>query len=232
MLIEGTEGGGTRGYASLLMLQHLVDEIKKLEQQSLHKAGAHNSSFGPVSKHAHEPPQRTSTQMSAVSNGRSISNSGPGQTIRTKHDQYLLCHYFDYIGGTSTGGSVLILRTYLWTHRGSPGQLSGVLLTKEFQPRLSAIMLGRLRMSVAECLALYEDMARRVFGKNVKRTSFWGLWRSKWKASNLEEAIGDIVHRYIPQPDSDLNFQTHLKWLDGKYPLLRRMRAPDDLCKT
>lgn len=107
-------------------------------------------------------------------------------------------------------------------------------------------MLGRLRMSVPKCLELYEDMARRVFGKRVKRHfTFKGLVRDKWDASNLEEVIQEIVHRYVPQlpgaeqlePNGKLDTQNldehskHLNWLDQQFPRLRKMHAPDDLCK-
>lgn len=189
-----------------------MQEIRNQELQ--HEAGAHNSSFGPV-----DP-------MPQEANGHAIQNAELGPIGRNKRDEYLLCHYFDYIGGTSTGGLVAICPCQL--------RMDALLeLTKELRPRLSAIMLGRLRMSVTDCLALYEDMAERVFGRAARRTSLWGLWRSKWKASNLEKAINDIVYRFVPQPDGDLdNIDDHIRNLDRQYPRLRGMHAPDDICKT
>lgn len=75
-------------------------------------------------------------------------------------------------------------------------------------------------MSVEDCLSLYKGMAEKVFGKQVKRISGWGLWRSKWKAANLEKAIDEIVHTHISHDDSN------------KRRGLQKMAAPKDLCKT
>ncbi|KAF8853923.1 FabD/lysophospholipase-like protein, partial [Acephala macrosclerotiorum] len=58
--------------------------------------------------------------------------SSDPESLVAMSECFLPCHYFDYIGGTSTGG-------------------------------LNAIMLGRLRMSVEECLDQYPRMAENVF---------------------------------------------------------------------
>ncbi|EME79669.1 uncharacterized protein MYCFIDRAFT_9528, partial [Pseudocercospora fijiensis CIRAD86] len=76
------DGGGIRGYASLLIIRALMDKIAKLESQPDGKYRPH--------------------------------------------------HYFDYFVGTSTGG-------------------------------LSAIMLGRLQMTVDDALALYDIIGTKVF---------------------------------------------------------------------
>ncbi|OCK91990.1 uncharacterized protein K441DRAFT_463573, partial [Cenococcum geophilum 1.58] len=81
------DGGGVRGYASLLMLRKLMAFVAELEMKLA------------------------------------------GNSLWTG---YLPCHYFDYIFGTSTGG-------------------------------LNAIMLGRLRMSVDECIEKYPEMAKNIF---------------------------------------------------------------------
>ena len=63
---------------------------------------------------------------------------------------HLPCQVFDMIGGTSTGGQVLATE-----HRSS--------LLTHFRS-LIAIMLGRLGMSVDECIEAYEDLMGSIFG--------------------------------------------------------------------
>ncbi|OCK74100.1 hypothetical protein K432DRAFT_247363, partial [Lepidopterella palustris CBS 459.81] len=89
------DGGGMRGYSSLLILRALMEKIIILEQN-------------------------------------------PPEGFERTRQNYLPCHYFDYIGGTSTGGQVL---------------LSGIL----------SIMLGRLRMSVDDAIEAYEKFAEDIF---------------------------------------------------------------------
>lgn len=103
-----------RGYGSLLMLQVLMHAIKKLE---LTAEEPHSSSFCPyepsmhVSAHAtngapEDPGQRarTDTRTSAVATPSRSPSPADSQLKPSVTDVYLPCHYFDYIGGTSTGG--------------------------------------------------------------------------------------------------------------------------------
>ena len=60
---------------------------------------------------------------------------------------------------------------------------------------LVALMLGRLRMSVEDAIACYGALAKTVFG-DVKR-----FGDGKFKASNLENAIKDIVKKQTGQED-------------------------------
>jgi hypothetical protein len=73
------DGGGIRGYWQLLVLQRLMEEIAKTETTSEAKA---NSSLHPL-----KPEIPTTQQDSSDST-----------------DAFLPCHYFDFIGGSSTGG--------------------------------------------------------------------------------------------------------------------------------
>jgi hypothetical protein len=111
-----------RGYGSLLMLQVLMDEIKAIEQS---ETQPHESSFCPyelpMRSPSHSNPQamdgrsvdagqraRPETRTSAgVSSSRSPSPAD--SQLRPSLSGYLPCHYFDYIGGTSTGGWVMCL---------------------------------------------------------------------------------------------------------------------------
>lgn len=74
------DGGGVRGYSSLLILKYLMEEIKRIEQEEdpLATSSAYYEWQGSASPEA----------------GSSSSAAGV----------FLPCHYFDYMAGTSTGG--------------------------------------------------------------------------------------------------------------------------------
>nr|OQO15726.1 hypothetical protein B0A51_17868 [Rachicladosporium sp. CCFEE 5018] len=84
----------------------------------------------------------------------------------TSLKRYLPCDYFDFIGGTSTGG-------------------------------LIAIMLGRLRMSVDECLTEYNRIGTEVFAKpRLFDKLTFGLTRQpRFKHQLIERAFMDLVTR-------------------------------------
>jgi Patatin-like phospholipase len=86
------DGGGIRGYYSLLILKLLMTMVKIVEQSFTDGNGVESpadSSFWP-----HNQPLHVShTALSGESEGVS-------------RNDYLPCHYFDTISGTSTGGYV------------------------------------------------------------------------------------------------------------------------------
>ncbi|KAH3957851.1 hypothetical protein HBI62_038030 [Parastagonospora nodorum] len=166
------DGGGVRGYGSLLMLRVLMKAIRDIEQEPTHPDGKHFTSFHPL--------EDISTSLESISREHSpMADSLLGPSIA----DYLPCHYFDYIGGTSTGG-------------------------------LSAIMLGRLRMSVDQCVRNYPDMVTKIFDK--KRLQIKGWPKAKYSATGLETTIKEIVRtRNGKDKDRYVNF-----------------KSPDDLCKT
>ncbi|ORY16706.1 acyl transferase/acyl hydrolase/lysophospholipase [Clohesyomyces aquaticus] len=201
------DGGGIRGYASLWMLKILMDKVKEVEEN--HANGPHESSFCPRISETKgrgngdagasaEPTnmgarrKRTLTTLdkdgSQVRRERGASNSPDAPRPSTKG--YLPCHYFDYIGGTSTGG-------------------------------LNAIMLGRLRMSVDDCIEKYPPLAQSVFGRRRPIVKYISTG-TKYDEANLERAIKEIVKSRIP-PDC----------LDNeRYRRFHTYPSPGDLCKT
>ncbi|KAJ3569778.1 hypothetical protein NPX13_g5963 [Xylaria arbuscula] len=84
------DGGGVRGYWSLLVLQHLMMQIRDVEWREDSET---RSSFHPCD----EPDN-----VSQLANLSSLDNPA-------RYTPFLPCHYFDYIGGTSTGALIAIL---------------------------------------------------------------------------------------------------------------------------
>ncbi|RFU27453.1 hypothetical protein B7463_g8883, partial [Scytalidium lignicola] len=69
---------------------------------------------------------------------------------------------------------------------------------------LIAIMLGRLEMSVDECIAAYSELAGAVFGKRQSSISFnlAGNVKSRFDSAKLESAIRKVVvDRGVPETD-------------------------------
>jgi hypothetical protein len=130
------DGGGVRGYGSLLMLRDLMRKIQNIEAE-FYEDDSHASSFHPFALKGDEDELDSSqSQLPArFSNlGPRISDLGsqersPMSTknrrfplfrkktvslprdvhdiddlLKPSWDGYFPCHYFDYIGGTSTGG--------------------------------------------------------------------------------------------------------------------------------
>ncbi|KAL8799034.1 MAG: hypothetical protein Q9182_006187 [Xanthomendoza sp. 2 TL-2023] len=113
--ILSLDGGGVRGYSSLLILKSLMDVIANLEKQDNPSAGT--SAFSPLID---------------------LTSLYADPMMKGLQDTYRPCHYFDYIAGSSSGG-------------------------------LIAIMLGRLRMTVDQCLVTYERLSAKVFEKPSSR---------------------------------------------------------------
>jgi hypothetical protein len=65
--------------------------------------------------------------------------------------------------------------------------------------RIIALMLGRLRMTVSECIDLYLDMSQRVFGQPQNFTH-----REKFDPKALEEVVKTVVQRKTGNRDAPL----------------------------
>lgn len=87
------------------------------------------------------------------------------------------CEYFDMIGGTSTGGLVLhcLKRSMTLTYR------------------LMAIMLGRLQMTIEDCITAYVNLSDRIFKKQRHRVTIKGTVQGRFDTDELERAIKEIV---------------------------------------
>ena len=58
---------------------------------------------------------------------------------------------------------------------------------------LIAVMLGRLRMTVDECIAAYTSLSDRVFEKKSHRVNIKGKLQGRFDAGELERAIKQIL---------------------------------------
>ena len=103
----------------------------------------------------------------------------------------LPCDYFQLIGGSGTGGFVVIV---LQT---CPVSYTPLVL------RLLAIMIGRLRMSIDEAIKYYDSLTKRVFSEGKKT-----IGDGKFKATVLEDVIKEIVETKTGDADSHM-MDTH-----------------------
>ncbi|KAI0384264.1 acyl transferase/acyl hydrolase/lysophospholipase [Hypomontagnella monticulosa] len=153
------DGGGIRGYSSLLILENLIAKIKEIE-----------------------------TEISKSEIRSSADYPWMATNIYTP-DTFLPCHYFDYIAGTSTGG-------------------------------LSAIMLGRLRMTVEEALSQYKEFGNAVFGKARwwNERSLPPLWfpRAKYASKKARAAFKKIIYNKMVKENRKL-FPYHIDTVPFKY---------------
>ena len=84
---------------------------------------------------------------------------------------------------------------------------------------LNAIMLGRLRMKLEDCIERYPNLCQNIFC--APRLHFNGLWRSKHAAERLEQEIEGVIREKTPHDERD---DSQSKW--GGY------RSPEDLCRV
>nr|OQO16764.1 hypothetical protein B0A51_16555 [Rachicladosporium sp. CCFEE 5018] len=155
------DGGGIRGYSSLIILQALMHEIWVWEERLEEEEAASGGNLQA------ERPGRGSIAATSP-----LAQQDPPATTETPvrrtfvESELLPCHYFDFMYGTSTGG-------------------------------LIATLLGRLRMTVPECLEIYRQVGNDLFGR--RRSSI--PLTTKYYHEPLERAVQDIVGKRCHEHD-------------------------------
>lgn len=112
-LTQIEDGGGIGGYGSLLILKALMDKIgdeeMRLDPQT--ESSSYPCMYKPRSNKTDGESHLSSTWLSKTSDADEniVATSTQGLPNSAR---FLPCHYFTYIGGTSTGGyeSVIFLR--------------------------------------------------------------------------------------------------------------------------
>lgn len=112
ILIYETDGGGIRGYGSLLILKELMNKIGDEEKRSNLEGGAAHSSFFPCLFRPikAEPGQKVSPSATPLHPVRSSESSESSIVVASScanlpnSSLFYPCHYFTYAAGTSTGG--------------------------------------------------------------------------------------------------------------------------------
>lgn len=87
--VLSVDGGGIRGYSSLVILQVLMRKVEELERayQPAANSSIYSSTLGPLDDEVCAAPT-------------------PDDRPRS---EYWPCHYFDYIAGVGTGGIIAML---------------------------------------------------------------------------------------------------------------------------
>ncbi len=68
-----------------------------------------------------------------------------------------------------------------------------------------AIMLGRLRMSTAECITAYEQMAKRIFDRNeIAKKGSLALTGAQFDHTQLEAAVKETVQKYLGDSEAEM----------------------------
>jgi hypothetical protein len=67
---------------------------------------------------------------------------------------------------------------------------------------LIAIMLGRLKMSVADCIAAYLSLSDRVFRKTRHRVTVKGRVQGRCDAEELVQAVKEVARQEGLQEDA------------------------------
>ena len=180
------DGGGIRGYSSLLILKELMHEVwlweRRLDDEERSGQGQYKpkttlepSEEGEQAEAGARDPTAEEQQDAVDSAVDQLHQDLLTTATTTKkaisEEELLPCHYFDFMYGTSTGG-------------------------------LIATILGRLRMTVTEALELYRNVGEDLFGKRRSHVPLM----TKYHHQPLEKAVRDIVgKRCHEHPNCDGN---------------------------
>lgn len=192
------DGGGIRGYSSLLILKELMHEVwlweSRVDDEERSGQGQYKSSKtlepgedGEQAAAGAMSPSREDAVNSVVDH---MQQDQLTSTVTTKkaisEEELLPCHYFDFMYGTSTGGII-------------------------------GTILGRLRMTVTEALELYRKVGDDLFGTRRSHVPLM----TKYHHKPLEQAVREVVaKRCHEHADCDGN-DLHPWDADGVRELLR-----------
>lgn len=174
------DGGGIRGFWSLLALEKLMEYIAD-EESNLDENDEICHSFSPE-----DWPENVSQIPRGEKEWKDINEASTDDAklrAMARARRFLPCHYFDHICGSSTGSSVATVK-------------EGLIIQLTWS-RLSAIMLGRFRMTVPDCIQEYKNLGEKVFGKprTFCTLRFGIIPRERYKAARLEEVFRDVAAR-------------------------------------
>ncbi|KAI9659137.1 MAG: hypothetical protein M1821_002097 [Bathelium mastoideum] len=175
-MILSFDGGGVKGYSSLLITKRLMSLVAEIEQglrpkkhqvdPSAVEYWEPNYSSGEYPWHRPSDTPRPSSAARVGLNEDDIASSVEATFAEeNKVTAYKPHHYFDYVAGTSTGG-------------------------------LSAIMLGRMQMDVEKALDQYETVGNDVFGKPRPlhvQLKFADLLAPKYGPKQMEQALQKVI---------------------------------------
>lgn len=218
-----TEGGGTRGYASIRILQNLMTRIEMIEK--MHPE-PHNSSFGPPPDTGDElngyiRRVRTNGNNDAVEAINPLlrrGSSGPPGLIRRATRVLTGESHHDRQQQDAEAGQRARQRL-------EQGKTDNVFLASHYfdyiagtsTGALNALMFGRLRMTTEECTEHYPDFARRIFQDRRGKRTLGGILRPIYDHAPLEAALNDLVEYRLPQNAK--------KWM-------KELASPEDLCRV
>lgn len=101
---------------------------------------------------------------------------------------------------------VITLTTYQGpVPEGKPATIPAAPDAADGSCRLSAIMLGRLRMSIDQALGQYDTVGNRVFGRPRMLHRHVGMLKyitPKYRARDMEDAVIEVIHEGLPQESS------------------------------
>lgn len=161
--ILSLDGGGIRGYSALLILQELMRVIGTIERNY---ACGPSRVDGPAESSYHPLTLLSPAPCLAI---KSKAKNG-GEPALTESSNWLPCHYFDYVAGTSTGGLIGIMLGRL--------RMNVDDCISEYET-LGAKVFGHSR----KC--------------HIRSPLFWP--RDKYKHKTLESVVRDVVRRRVPK---------------------------------
>ncbi|KAL8647250.1 MAG: hypothetical protein Q9210_005670 [Variospora velana] len=174
------DGGGIRGYGSLLILRELMNRIGDEEHRldALEgQPGKTESSFSPGLYKPVLPERRRTTSENSLTDDPTATTDPDRSSIEglPNSSLFLPCHYFDYAAGTSTGG-------------------------------LISIMLSRLRMTVDDCISEYKAFGQKIFG-SPRPLAFGAILWHKFNHKTLDEVLQSVTRGHSERSEEyELNF--------------------------